>query len=148
MHCPICGHTGSKVLDKRETPDGVSNRRRRQCLKCKRRFTTYERHEKEDIIVVKRDGSRELFEPGKIRGGIMKAFWKRKISAKTIDALVEQIDNDIRASGGTIKSRKIGELVMEHLKKVDEVAYIRFASVYRRFSDIKSFEKELAELKK
>lgn len=136
-------------MDKRETPDQNAHRRRRECLKCKRRFTTYEKIEQQEIIVVKRDGSRELFEHSKVRTGIMRSFWKRRFSEKTVENIVEQVEAEIRNSGlSSISSRKIGEMIMEKLKEVDEVAYIRFASVYRRFKDLKSFEKELKELKK
>lgn len=136
------------MIDKRDSGEN-SIRRRRECLNCKRRFTTYEKIELSPLIVIKRDGRREAFERNKVRSGIMKACTKRPISQETIEKIVDEIETKLRNMNELeIQSLKIGEMVMERLKKLDEVAYIRFASVYRKFKDVEDFEKELAELKK
>jgi transcriptional repressor NrdR len=148
MLCPYCRSDKLKVVDKRESDD-KSIRRRRECLKCKKRFTTYERIEAVPLIVIKRDKRREPFDRDKLRTGIMKACWKRPISQEKIEKIVDEIETELRNADKTeIRSRDIGELVMNKLKDLDEVAYIRFASVYRRFKDIQSFERELKGLKK
>ncbi|MCD6547697.1 MAG: transcriptional repressor NrdR [Nanoarchaeota archaeon] len=149
MRCPFCKAKETKVIDKRLTENGTVNRRRRVCLKCKKRFTTYERVEGANIIVIKKDGRREPFNMEKIKIGIMKACEKRPITEEQIDKLVEEIVRRImRYKTNEIKSKLIGELVIKKLKALDKVAYLRFASVYKSFDDIKSFEKELKELKR
>jgi len=149
VRCPFCKAKETKVIDKRLTENGTVNRRRRVCLKCKKRFTTYERVEGANIIVIKKDGRREPFNMEKIKIGIMKACEKRPITEEQIDKLVEEIVRRImRYKTNEIKSKLIGELVIKKLKALDKVAYLRFASVYKSFDDIKSFEKELKELKR
>lgn len=147
MRCPYCAGSETKVLDKRETSDLISTRRRRECLKCKKRFTTYERVESAELIVVKKDGNRESFDRNKMKAGILKACEKRPIKAEKIDKIVDQIEAELRNKDSIeIESKEIGGLVMEKLKELDNVAYIRFASVYRQFTDLKSFEKEVEKL--
>lgn len=145
MKCLFCdGET--KVTNKRDA--GAITRRRRECLKCKRRFTTYEQPEVKEIMVIKKGGSREVFDPEKIKTGIMKACEKRPISTEKIEKIVREIEAKLRDSNKKeIKTKTIGEMVMKALKKLDEVAYIRFASVYREFKDIKDFTREIKELK-
>lgn len=146
MDCPYCSHTSSRVTNKRTSPEGI--RRRRECLKCKKRFTTYEKISKADIYVIKKDARREPFEIHKLERGIFKAFEKRPVPKEKIDKLVQEIEESLRKRGKKeIKSSVIGELVMKKIKKVDNIAYIRFASVYRDFQDIHDFTKELKELK-
>jgi len=145
MDCPFCQNKGSKVTDKRASPEGV--RRRRECLKCKKRFTTYEKVSRSDLYVIKKDGSRELFESEKLEKGIQKAFEKRPIPKEKIEKMIHEVEEQIRKKGKKeIKSTTIGELVMKRIKKLDNVAYIRFASVYRDFQDIKDFKNELRDL--
>ena len=145
MICPYCTHKESKVTDKRSSPDGI--RRRRECLKCKKRFTTYERVERSDLYVIKKDNRREKFDIKKLEAGIERAFEKRPISHEKIKKMMSEIEESIRKSGKKeIKSSFIGETVMKKLKKVDNIAYIRFASVYRQFQDIKDFKQELRSL--
>jgi transcriptional repressor NrdR len=145
MYCPYCSHKGSKVTDKRESPEGI--RRRRECLKCKKRFTTYEKAAIEDIYVIKKDNRREKFSREKLEGGIIKAFEKRPVEKSKIDKMINEIEEQIRKRGKReIKTTDIGELVMKKIKKIDNVAYIRFASVYRDFQDINDFKREIREL--
>jgi transcriptional repressor NrdR len=145
MNCPYCEHKESKVTDKRSSPDGI--RRRRECLKCKKRFTTYERIERSDLYVIKKDGRREKFDIKKLEAGINKALEKRPISKEIINKMINEIDEQIRKIGKKeIKSSVIGELVMKKLKKVDDIAYVRFASVYRQFQDINDFKQEMKGL--
>ncbi len=147
MKCPYCYSNTNKVIDKRESDDNRTTRRRRECLKCSKRFTTFERVETIDLLVVKKDGRREHFDRNKLRLGIVKSCEKRPVSAEVIDSTVDKIESDLRKlSGKEIHTKKLGDLVMKHLKKVDDVAYIRFASVYRQFTDLNDFEKELASL--
>lgn len=147
MNCPYCSHADTKVLDSRDVEDINAVRRRRECLECGKRFTTYERIESVDLWVIKKDGSRERFDPAKIKRGIMRACEKRKVPMEAVDKMVSEIEGELMAKGEEeIKSKDIGELVMGKLREVDEVAYIRFASVYRSFTDISSFEKELHRL--
>ena len=147
MICPFCSADFSRVIDKREGPDGKTTRRRRECQKCKRRFTTYERAETLDLLIVKKDKQREIFDRGKIRSGIIRACEKRPISADSIEKVVDEVEAELRKSGESeISSKKVGEIVTKKLKKLDKIAYIRFASVYRQFADISDFEKELANL--
>ncbi|OGE05394.1 transcriptional regulator NrdR [Candidatus Curtissbacteria bacterium RIFCSPLOWO2_01_FULL_41_18] len=147
MICPFCAHKVTKVVDKREGSGGKTTRRRRACLKCGRRFTTFERVEALDLLVVKKDSKREIFDRGKLRSGIIKSCEKRPISAEDIEKIVDEVEANLRKSGASeISSKEIGELVIKKLKKVDEIAYIRFASVYRQFADISDFENELSKL--
>ena len=148
MKCRYCGSTDSKVIDSRPTEDNSAIRRRRECLECGRRFTTYEKIEEIPIMVVKRDGRREPFDSAKIRSGIRKACEKRPISAAMQDKLVEDITRDVyNTLASEVSTASIGEIVMNNLKKVDEVAYVRFASVYREFRDVETFLAELQEIK-
>lgn len=145
MQCPYCSDNKLKVTDKRESPEGI--RRRRECLKCKKRFTTYEKIERGDLYLIKKDGRRERFDRTKLERGINKAFEKRSISKTKIDKMINEIEEQIRKKGKKeIKSSILGELVIKKIKKLDNIAYIRFASVYRDFQDIKDFKKELKEL--
>lgn len=147
MICPFCSYQETRVVDKRESPNGKSTRRRRECQKCSRRFTTFERVETLDLLVVKKDGKREAFDRLKIRSGIVKACEKRPVSLEEIEKILDEIEAEVRKEAADeISSKKVGELVTQKLKKLDEVAYIRFASVYRQFADINDFEKELSKL--
>lgn len=147
MKCPFCGFEEDKVIDSRVLQDGSATRRRRKCLKCGKRFTTYERVEKILPLVVKKDGRREPFERMKIFAGIQKACEKRPVSIEYIEAVVEGIEQRFQDLGEKeITSSRIGEAIMGELKKIDEVAYVRFASVYREFRDINEFMKELKDL--
>lgn len=149
MVCPFCSHPENKVVDSRESEDGKTTRRRRECANCGKRFTTYERVENPDVLVVKKNGRRELFDRDKIRTGAIKACEKRPVSADQIEKLVDEVESEIRGAGITeVASKKIGQIVMRLLKKIDKVAYIRFASVYREFADLTDFEKELKILTK
>lgn len=144
MKCPFCGDQESKVVDSRHSEDGLSIRRRRECLACQRRFTTYEVVESLPIIVVKRDGSRQSFDRNKILNGMVRACEKRQVSFAELDRLTTEIEQTIQNSlEREVSTDKIGEMVMERLKPLDEVAYIRFASVYRRFQDVTSFMHEV-----
>lgn len=144
MKCPHCSHDETKVTNKRDSPNGI--RRRRECLKCKKRFTTYEKIEQGDFYVVKKDGRREKFSREKLEKGIEKAFEKRPVPKEQIDKMINEIEEQLRRKGREVKSTVIGELTMRKIKKLDHVAYIRFASVYRDFKDIKDFKDELKEL--
>ncbi len=147
MKCPYCDTQDSKVLDSRPTEEGASIRRRRECLKCKRRFTTYEKIEGVPIMVIKKDKGREPFDREKLLGGIVKACEKRPVSVEIMENMVSTIENIIQNSlDREITSSRIGDLVMEQLKGIDEVAYVRFASVYRQFKDINTFMQELRKL--
>ena len=145
MDCLYCSHTKSKVTDKRSSPSGI--RRRRECLRCKKRFTTYEKAERGDLYVIKKDGQREKFNREKLESGIERAFEKRPVSRDKIQKMINEVEEQIRKKGKKeIKSSIIGDLVSKKIKRLDKVAYIRFASVYRDFEDIKDFKKELKEL--
>lgn len=147
MKCPFCAHEESKVIDSRPTDEGERIRRRRECLKCGKRFTTYEIIESLPIIVIKRDKSREVFDRQKLMTGMLRACEKRPVSIETLDRAIDDIEALIQNSlDREVKSEKIGELVMEKLKEIDEVAYVRFASVYRQFKDINTFMAELNKL--
>lgn len=147
MICPFCAHETTKVVDKREGDLGKITRRRRECQKCGRRFTTFERVETLDLLIVKKDGKREIFDRSKLRSGIIKSCEKREISAESIERVVDEVESELRKSGTSeVSSKAVGELVAKKLKKLDKVAYIRFASVYREFADIADFEKELSKL--
>jgi len=145
MECPYCGNKKSKVTNKRESKDSV--RRRRECLKCGKRFTTYEVISKEDVYVIKKDGRREKFDKEKLERGIMRAFEKRPVSKDKIDLMINEIEEKVRKKGKKeIKTSEIGELAMKKIRKLDNVAYIRFASVYRDFQDINDFKQEIKKL--
>ncbi|MBI1927706.1 transcriptional repressor NrdR [Candidatus Poribacteria bacterium] len=147
MKCPYCSNPETKVIDKRDSDAGSIIRRRRECLSCAKRFTTYERAEVLDLFVIKKDQRREAFDRQKLKRNLMKACEKRPISQETIDHLIGDIEQQlISMRKSEIESRVIGELVMDALKDVDKVAYIRFASVYRDFKDVADFEAELRQL--
>ncbi len=149
MKCPYCNNEETKVVDKRETESLSVTRRRRECLKCGKRFTTYEKVEELEIVIVKKDGRRERFDRHKLLTGLVKACEKRPVSMEKIEKVVEEIEADLRERGESeVPSKKIGEIVMRKLKSLDKVAYIRFASVYREFEDIERFEEELDKLQK
>ena len=147
MKCPFCGFEESKVIDSRPTDEGQRIRRRRECLKCGKRFTTYEIIESLPIIVIKKDKSRETFNRDKLMTGLLRACEKRPVSIDTLDNMIDEIETVLQNSlDREVSSEKIGELVMEKLKAIDEVAYVRFASVYRQFKDINTFMNELNKL--
>jgi transcriptional repressor NrdR len=148
MRCNQCKHEDTKVIESREASDGEAIRRRRECMHCTHRFTTYERIEKPQIVVVKKDGNRQMYSREKLLAGLYRACEKTSVSAMRIEQLATEIENQLYAIGeGEVQSTQIGEIVMDELSKVDEVAYVRFASVYRRFKDIASFERELAQIR-
>ncbi len=147
MKCPACGHVEDKVIDSRPSSDGSSIRRRRECLKCQKRFTTYENIETLPLIVIKKDHSRETFDRNKILNSIIRACDKRQVTLAQMDAVVSEIENSLQNTlQNEVTSDRIGQMVMEKLKELDEVAYIRFASVYRQFKDIGAFMDELQKL--
>ena len=147
MKCPFCSHTEDKVIDSRSSNEDKSVRRRRECLKCKKRFTTYEYIEEIPLMVIKKDGRREAFDRNKIISGILKACEKRPVSMEKVEATVDKVEKELQKSfDKEVKAQVIGELVMDSLHKIDEVAYVRFASVYRQFKDINHFMKELKDL--
>ncbi len=147
MKCPYCGEVESKVIDSRPADDGERIRRRRECLSCKKRFTTYEIVETVPLMVVKKDHSREAFDRQKLLNGLMRACEKRPVPIDTLERAVDEIEQTLlNTLNREVTSLEIGELAMEHLKNIDEVAYVRFASVYRQFSDINTFMDELKEL--
>ena len=147
MRCPYCGFLDSKVLDKREANDFSATKRRRECLSCHKRFNTHERVESVDILIIKKDGRREQFNPEKLRAGIFKALEKRPISSDNVETTAAIVEAELRSNKSTeIPSKVIGELVMRELKKIDKVAYIRFASVYKNFTEARDFEQALKEL--
>ena len=149
MKCPFCGDQESKVVDSRHSEDGLSIRRRRECLVCQRRFTTYEIVESLPIIVVKRDGSRQSFDRNKIMQSLVRAFDKRQVETGDLDRITTEIEQSIQNSlEREVSTDRIGEMVMERLKSLDEVAYIRFASVYRRFQDVNGFIQEINSILK
>ena len=144
MRCPYCGEQESKVVDSRHSEDGLSIRRRRECMGCQKRFTTYEVVETVPIIVVKRNGSRQNFDKNKIINSMMRAFDKRKVDTVDLERIASEIEQTVQNSlEREISTEQLGEMVMERLKPLDEVAYIRFASVYRQFKDVQSFMEEL-----
>ena len=144
MRCPFCGDLESKVVDSRRSEDGQNIRRRRECLNCQRRFTTYEMVESLPIIVVKRDGTRQNFDRNKIINSMIRAFDKRKVDINDLDHIATEIEQTIQNTlEREISTDRLGEMVMERIKPMDEVAYIRFASVYRRFQDVRSFIHEI-----
>ena len=147
MYCPKCGYIDSKVVDSRQSEDRKTIRRRRECLKCKHRFTTYERYEETPLVVQKKDGTTEEFDREKILKGIIRAAEKRPVSIEAMNEIVDSIEKELSNSmARQIKSKKIGEMVMDRLKDVDEISYVRFASVYRSFKDTQSFYDELKKM--
>jgi transcriptional repressor NrdR len=149
LRCPFCGAADSKVIDSRSADEGNSIRRRRECSVCARRFTTYEVVEEIPLMVIKKDGRRVMFDRGKLLGGIVRACEKRPVPVDIIEIAVSKIEKEIRnRSEREVSTRQIGEAVMQHLKEIDQVAYVRFASVYRQFADINNFMQELESLMK
>jgi len=149
MRCPFCGHLESKVIDSRESKKGISIRRRRECLGCARRFTTYEKIEEIPYMIVKKDGSRQLFDRQKLLRGLLKACEKRPIPVAKFEEIVEEIETRLQERPEKeMKASEIGAMVMERLKDMDKVAYVRFASVYREFRDVLEFKQELETLLK
>ena len=147
MKCPYCGYLESKVVDSRPADEGASIRRRRECLACHKRFTTYETMESLPLMVIKKDGSRQSFDRGKVLSGLIRACEKRPVSYQTLEGLVAEIELSLQNQiDREVSSSQIGELVLERLKQLDEVAYVRFASVYREFKDVDSFMAELKQL--
>ncbi len=147
MKCPYCAHLESKVVDSRPADEGSSIRRRRECLSCRKRFTTYEIMESLPLMVIKRDGSRQSFDKNKLLGSMLKACEKRSVSISTLEGIANEIEQSLQNEmEREIPSTEIGELVMERLKNVDEVSYVRFASVYRQFKDLNTFMAELTKL--
>lgn len=147
MHCPFCHFEESKVIDTRPTEEGSAIRRRRECIQCKNRFTTYEKVEEIPLIVVKKDGTRESFNRNKVLNGVIRACEKRPVSLDQIESLVDRVETSLNNTlDKEIQSQQIGEIIMASLKEIDEVAYVRFASVYRQFRDINTFIEELTKL--
>lgn len=147
MRCPFCSYGDSRVVDSRSVDGGSSIRRRRECPECGRRFTTYEKYEQIPLLVTKKDGRRELFDSQKLLGGLVKAFEKRPVSYEKIQELAAEIEREVRKNGESeISSELIGETVMQHLEKVDQIAYVRFASVYRQFADVNNFMQEIQKM--
>ena len=144
MKCPFCQADNDRVLDSRACQDGFAIRRRRECFACKRRYTTYERIEATTVKIIKKDGLREPFDHAKIKQGLEKACWKRPIHDEQLEAIIADVENDLEVNfESEVESRHVGELVMHHLRELDEVAYVRFASVYRQFKDVQDFVEEL-----
>ena len=147
MKCPYCSHTDTEVIETRESEDVQTTRRRRECTKCTKRFTTYERIESIPIIVIKKDSRKEQFDRNKLQQGILKACEKTVVGIEDIEKIVDEVERELRGMESVeVESKKIGQLVASRLKKIDKIAYIRFASVFRRFVDVEDFEKELHKL--
>lgn len=147
MRCSFCGYPDSKVLDSRPAEDGRSIRRRRECLSCGKRFTTYERVEETNLLVVKRNGNREIFDKSKILAGFVRACDKRPVPAQVLEQLVADIEKELKNSAEReVPAMRIGDMVMERLRAVDDVAYVRFASVYRKFEDVETFLQEIHKM--
>ena len=147
MRCSFCGYPDSKVLDSRPVEDGRSIRRRRECLSCGKRFTTYEREEETSLLVVKRDGNREIFDKSKILAGLVRACDKRPVSVAVLEQLVLDVEKELKNSmEREVPAMRIGDMVMERLRSVDDVAYVRFASVYRKFEDVETFIQEIHKM--
>ena len=147
MKCPFCGYNESKVVDSRATEENVSIRRRRECLKCNKRYTTYEQVENIPVLVIKKNMSREYFDRTKVINGVIKACEKRPVSRNQIENIADEVEKQINNQMITeVKSEYIGEIIMENLKKIDEVSYVRFASVYRQFTDVNTFIDEIKRL--
>lgn len=149
MKCPYCGEIDTRVLDSRSTQDSSAIRRRRQCTKCSNRFTTMEKLEEEPIVVIKRDGRRELFDPGKILKGLILAGQKRNIPLSLWEEVVESLEQELRSNYiKEVTADQIGDIILKRLRTIDEVAYVRFASVFRQFPDVETFKAELEEMLK
>ncbi|TAN29529.1 MAG: transcriptional repressor NrdR [Actinomycetota bacterium] len=148
MRCPACGELEDKVIDSRTAEDGRSIRRRRACISCGRRFTTFERVEELSLLVVKRSGHKEPFERSKIVSGVKSALKNRPVSADQIEAMAGDIEDTLRSEGSEVSSQRVGRMVLEHLRDLDEVGYLRFASVYKGFADVRDFEREFSYLSK
>ena len=147
MTCPFCGHSESKVVDSRTSSDGNAIRRRRECLSCERRFTTYEHVEEQRLMIIKKDGRREPFDRNKLLSGLVKACEKRPVSMETLERLVDKIEREIsQRFDQEVPSKELGERVMKHLHALDPIAYVRFASVYREFKDAEQFVRELKDI--
>lgn len=147
MRCPFCGCDDSKVVDSRPADEGDSIRRRRECLKCSRRFTTYETVERIPLMVIKRDGSRQAFDRQKVLRGMIRACYKRQVDTATLERITSEIEQELRnGMAREVPAERIGELVMQRLQELDEVSYVRFASVYRQFKDISTFRDELDKI--
>lgn len=147
MRCPFCGYSESKVIDSRPAEEGATIRRRRECLACQKRFTTYEIMERLPLVVVKRDGSRQTFDKIKVMNGMLRACEKRPVSLQSLEKIADEVEQELQNSlEREVNTTEIGEMVMERLRDVDEVAYVRFASVYRQFKDVKTFFDELTKL--
>ena len=148
MKCPFCSYSDSRVIDSRAVEDGTSIRRRRECPDCGRRFTTYEKYEETPLVVSKKDGRRELFDAKKLLGGQLKAFEKRPVPYERVQEIADSVERELRMNGESeVESSRIGELVMQHLEETDQIAYVRFASVYRQFADVKNFMQELERIR-
>ena len=139
MQCPYCSHKKTKVTNKRESPQGI--RRRRECLKCGKRFTTYENIELSDFYVIKKDGRREKFNREKLRAGVDRAFEKRPVSKEKIDKMLQEVEEQLRKRGKEVKTSVIGEMIMKKIEKIDKIAYVRFASVYKDFKSMEDFKR-------
>ncbi len=148
MKCHFCGALDTKVVDSRPTEDGASIRRRRECTSCGKRFTTYEKYEENNTVVIKKDGTRELYNPSKVLNGMVKSCEKRPVPLDVLEAAAQRIEKKILREPSEIPSRLIGEYIMEELKEIDPVAYVRFASVYREFKDLDSFSETIDTLKR
>ena len=147
MKCPFCSYRDSRVIDSRAVEDGTSIRRRRECPDCGRRFTTYEKYEETPLVVSKKDGRRELFDSKKLLGGLLKAFEKRPVPYERVQEIADSVERELRMNGESeVESTRIGELVMQHLEETDQIAYVRFASVYRQFADVKNIMQELERI--
>ena len=147
MKCPYCGSSEIEVVETRDSEDLETIRRRRECLKCEKRFTTYERVENINLVVIKKDGRREQFDRDKLKRGIIRSCEKTKVSMEDIERIVVEVERELRGADSVeVDSKKIGQMVAQRLKKIDKVAYIRFSSVFRRFVDVEDFEKELKRL--
>ena len=147
MKCPFCSYRDSRVIDSRAVEDGTSIRRRRECPDCGRRFTTYEKYEETPLVVSKKDGRRELFDSKKLLVGLLKAFEKRPVPYERVQEIADSVERELRMNGESeVESTRIGELVMQHLEETDQIAYVRFASVYRQFADVKNFMQELERI--
>jgi len=147
MKCPYCGSTDSEVVETRASEDVDTIRRRRECLKCEKRFTTYERIENVNLVVIKKDGKREQFDRDKLKSGIIRSCEKTKVSMEAIEKIVTEVERELRGADSVeVESKKIGQMVASRLKKIDKVAYIRFSSVFKRFVDIEDFQEEVKRL--
>ena len=147
MKCPYCGSADSEVVETRASEDVDTIRRRRECLKCEKRFTTYERIENVNLVVIKKDGKREQFDRDKLKSGIIRSCEKTKVSMEAIEKIVTEVERELRGADSVeVESKKIGQMVAIKLKKIDKVAYIRFSSVFKRFVDVEDFEREVRRL--